>query len=1221
MTASLNNRFPGAGPFDYTQEDIFKGREKDTQRLYRLVKLEQIVVLQGKSGIGKSSLINAGFLPIVDKDKVYEPIVIRFKDRNSDTENSELPLSPTEITGKAIRKDRAIQETFVDKIIENEKSLWHDVKELQVCNPDKRGFLLLFDQFEELFSYGEKEILEFKKNIAEALNVGVPQRYWDILDKSAQEGKDLLSNEELSLFHNKPNLTLVFIIRYDKLHLLNNLVDYLPNILKCCYELKPLTEAGAKDAITLPAAIEATDRFTSKPFQFTDSAIQKIINFLTLNHDDEIDTTHLQIICNKIEEQQIKNYEKVLDTNDLGELQKIIDNYYDDRIESIGDPKEQKSAKRLIEDKLVYVSDRTVRISLFEGIIIDFFQEKKIEHPKELLSKLVKSRLIRAESTEGGVYYELSHDRLIKTVVKEKMKYDIEQEELKSKELKNEIIKQRKRFARTAMLLAFSIAALLYAFHRNSIAAEALGSSEKSLKLEKEAKSNSILNIAQLNLDINPTLSFRLAEEAYNAQQSNPRAKKAILNAYNKSNTVQFYNSLQGHEKGKEINIIAFSPDDKLLLSASDDSNVIVWDKDGKVIKKFEKHLTAVTAACFSSTANEVASGSIDGTIMVWDIKKSSDPILYKCNSAVNSLCFSPNQNSVFAALDNHELIEWNFQTNEVKTLHKHRGEVLFVGCNNEGNYLFSHSSDHKVQKINISGDSITSAVPFDNDGKTESFGFYPMNNFFYIIRNNSKQIRIYNIGAIDPAQYKYLINSEIKIASAAISTDAQFLVYSTSDNDIVIKNFNNKKEKTIDRVHTGKIYKILFSPNNQYFATVSDDQSVKIWTSTGDLLQEIKGHKSFRTQITFSSDGSVLVTTVNEELRTWQFKRDKIMVVRAHSGLSVNDIVILEDGKHFLSGGNDNMVKLWAFNNETSPVYQYQHPEMKAIGKLSLSSTDNKRYIEVFAATSENLVFTWDIENTYEPRKIMSEHEDDITAVDFSTDGSYLISSDKDGIIYEWPNTDNDHTMRRLKLNPAFQILDNNYFGEDSEYIITTPKSKELNHAIFILNKADSNDMANFKDKSIKTLSGHKDEVNIIELSNNQKFLASGSEDKSIIIWNSEGEQQAKLIGHTDGILDLDFSYDNKFLVSTSKDMTVRIWDLKSFELLLTISEHNQTINTVSFSKNTDYILSGSSDGTIRIKPIELNVDTIFKKVNIEKKFGEVRKLSSKEKEEYGIE
>ena len=71
------NRYPGLTPFETRQKDLFFGRDDDNEKLYAQIKLEQTIVLYGKSGYGKSSLINAGIVPQLIADKQITPQMIR----------------------------------------------------------------------------------------------------------------------------------------------------------------------------------------------------------------------------------------------------------------------------------------------------------------------------------------------------------------------------------------------------------------------------------------------------------------------------------------------------------------------------------------------------------------------------------------------------------------------------------------------------------------------------------------------------------------------------------------------------------------------------------------------------------------------------------------------------------------------------------------------------------------------------------------------------------------------------------------------------------------------------------------------------------------------------------------------------------------------------------------------------------------------------------------
>lgn len=459
------SRYVGARPFETEHQHIFRGRTSDIQALLHLLQLEQLVLLYGKSGTGKSSLINAGLIPLILEKTDLEPVRIRF---NAYKEGDAF-ISPISKTGQRIRGGEQDVATFLDKLLPNEESIWHHCKEHYIGHAGERTLLLIFDQFEELFTYPESMILAFQQQLAEALYRSAPQRYWDTLEELYGKGERPLTPAELKLLQAGSHVKVLFSIRSDRLHLLNRLTKYLPTVQKHHHELDAITPSSAREAILGPAVLPQGEHFKTPPFTYTAAALNRIIDFLTqtkeLAQDDDakpqkIEATQLQIICSSIEQKVANTRTQQIDEHNLGDLQAIIANYYDERIKAL-ESEERLPARRLIEEGLIFDEGegKGIRLSLYEGQIrqIYFIQA-------ETLSKLVDSHLLRAEpSLAGGYTYELSHDTLVRPVLDAKAnrlaeeaafaaKIEREQREAELKRLRDEAEKEKQR-AEEALLL------------------------------------------------------------------------------------------------------------------------------------------------------------------------------------------------------------------------------------------------------------------------------------------------------------------------------------------------------------------------------------------------------------------------------------------------------------------------------------------------------------------------------------------------------------------------------------------------------------------------------------------------------------------------------------------------------------------------------------------------------------------------------------------------
>jgi WD40 repeat protein len=119
----------------------------------------------------------------------------------------------------------------------------------------------------------------------------------------------------------------------------------------------------------------------------------------------------------------------------------------------------------------------------------------------------------------------------------------------------------------------------------------------------------------------------------------------------------------------------------------------------------------------------------------------------------------------------------------------------------------------------------------------------------------------------------------------------------------------------------------------------------------------------------------------------------------------------------------------------------------------------------------------------------------------------------------------------------------------------------------------------------SIKTLSGHSGSVWSVAVSSNGQTLVSGSEDKTIKVWNlATGQLSRTLSGHSDTVRAIALSSDGRILASGSGDTTIKLWNMQTGELLRTLEGHSGPVWSIALSPDGQTLVSGSEDSTIKI-------------------------------------
>ncbi|GAA5887470.1 hypothetical protein JCM16303_003427 [Sporobolomyces ruberrimus] len=303
-------------------------------------------------------------------------------------------------------------------------------------------------------------------------------------------------------------------------------------------------------------------------------------------------------------------------------------------------------------------------------------------------------------------------------------------------------------------------------------------------------------------------------------------------------------------------------------------------------------------------------------------------------------------------------------------------------------------------------------------------------------------------------------------------------------------------------------------------------------------------------------------------------------------------------DGKILATGCNRNTT---LYDTKTGAKISVLFDESSGVNNdnyiRSASFSPDGKYLAT--GSEDRVVRIWNLSQK-RIAQVFQGHKSEIYSLAFSPDGRRLVSGSGDKTARMW-DLETGACLFTLAIEDI-TIAENGPVDAGVTSVVLSPDGKflaagSLDTVVRIWDAENG--------QLVDKLKGHKDSVYSVAFSPDGKFLVSGSLDKTLKMWDMASlrstlaSQQGKdvpvgeggktnclttLQGHKDYVLSVDISPDGAWIVSGSKDRGVQFWDPKTAKAQFMLQGHKNSVISVAVSDAGGLVATGSGDWSARI-------------------------------------